>query len=67
MEGTPWRNHDPGVTLAQPVVALADGADCLSDLQALRAQPQLFGPVASRRTAQRAFEALGPDRPGCAG
>jgi hypothetical protein len=42
------------------VVALADGAECLSDLEALRAQPQLFGPVPSRTSAQRAFAALGP-------
>jgi hypothetical protein len=58
--GAPRRRHDPGVCLAQLVVALADGAECLSDLDALRAQPQLFGPVASRSSAQRAFGALGP-------
>lgn len=40
------------------------GAECLSDLDALRGQPQLFGPVASRPSAQRGFEALG--RPSCA-
>src|SRR3954451_6160958 len=42
----PWRRHRPGRTLAQMVLALADGADCLSDLKALRDQPALFGPVA---------------------
>jgi hypothetical protein len=56
----PRRRHDPGVGLAQLVVALADGAECLSDLDALRGLPQLFGPVPSRSSAQRAFEALGP-------
>lgn len=56
----PRRRHDPGVCLAQLVVALADGAECLSDLDALRGQPDLFGPVASRSVAQRAFKALGP-------
>jgi Transposase DDE domain group 1 len=56
----PRRRHDPGVGLAQVVVALADGAECLSDLDALRAQPQLVGPVPSRSSAQRAFGALGP-------
>src|ERR687891_2633397 len=60
LAGAPRRRHDPGVCLAQLVVALADGAECLSDLAALRAQPQLFGPVASRSGAQRAFKALGP-------
>lgn len=56
----PRRRHDPGVGLAQLVVALADGAECLSDLEALRGQPQLFGPVPSRSSVQRAFDALGP-------
>ncbi|MGH9005060.1 MAG: IS1380 family transposase, partial [Acidimicrobiia bacterium] len=56
----PRRRHDPGVCLAQLVVALADGAECLSDLAALRGQPRLFGPVPSRSSAQRAFDALGP-------
>jgi hypothetical protein len=56
----PRRRHDPGVCLAQLVVALADGAECLSDLEALRGQPQLFGPVPSRTSVQRAFGALGP-------
>jgi hypothetical protein len=60
LDGTPRRRHDPGVCLAQMVVALADGAECLSDLEALRGQPQLFGPVPSRSSAQRAFAALGP-------
>lgn len=60
LAGVPRRRHDPGVGLAQLVVALADGAECLSDLDALRGQPQLFGPVLSRSSAQRAFEALGP-------
>jgi DDE family transposase len=60
LAGAPRRRHDPGVGLAQLAVALADGAECLSDLDALRAQPQLFGPVPSRTSAQRAFRALGP-------
>src|SRR5215218_5782142 len=46
--GLPWRRHRPGRTLAQMVLALADGAECLSDLKALRDQPALFGPVASQ-------------------
>jgi hypothetical protein len=55
-----WRRHQPGRTLAQMVLALADGASCLSDLAALRDQPALFGPVASHPTAWRSFERLGP-------
>ncbi len=34
--------------LAHLAVAIADGADCLSDLAALREQPALFAAVASR-------------------
>ena len=55
-----WRRHRPGRTLGQMVLALADGADCLSDLSALRDQPGLFGPVASHPTAWRTFERVGP-------
>jgi hypothetical protein len=39
-----------GDTLAQVVLALADGATCLSDLAALRAQPDVFGPMGSDAT-----------------
>jgi Transposase DDE domain group 1 len=38
-------------------VAIADGADCLADMAALREQAELFGPVASIATAWRAVEA----------
>jgi hypothetical protein len=60
LAGVARRRHDPGATLAQMVVALADGADCVSDLAMLRGQEALFGAVAPRPTAQRAFDALGP-------
>jgi hypothetical protein len=48
------RRHDPGVVLTQMAVMLVDGGDCLSDLQSLRNQPELFGEVASHPTAWRA-------------
>src|SRR5829696_1669905 len=51
MAERPRRRHDPGVTLAQMALALADGATCVSDLAVLRDQPGLFGPVASHATA----------------
>jgi len=35
--------HDPGRTLRDLAVLLADGGDCLADLRALRDQPSLFG------------------------
>jgi len=47
------RRHDPGVVLTQLAVMLVDGGDCLSDLQTLRNQPELFGEVASHPTAWR--------------
>jgi hypothetical protein len=41
------------------VLALADGATCLSDLAAIRAQPTVFGPVASEATVWRTFDHVG--------
>jgi hypothetical protein len=55
--GIKWHTHDPGVVLTHLAVAIADGADCLADLAALREQSELFGPVASIATAWRAVEA----------
>ena len=48
--------HFPGRVLADLVVAIADGADSISDLQVLRDQPQLFGAVASTPTAWRVLD-----------
>ena len=47
MASVPQRRDDAGGTLAQMVLGLADGATCLSDLAALRAQPTVFGPAPS--------------------
>jgi hypothetical protein len=55
--GISWHTHDPGVVLTHLAVAIADGADCLSDLAALRENQELFGPVASIPTAWRALQA----------
>src|SRR5664280_1298738 len=65
--GIRWHTHDPGVVLTHLAVAIADGADCLSDLAALREQSELFGPVASIATAWRAvaIEATGPNSSDC--
>ncbi|HEY4333904.1 MAG TPA: IS1380 family transposase [Ilumatobacteraceae bacterium] len=60
MAAVPQRRHDAGRTLAQVVLGLADGATCLSDLAALRAQPAMFGPVASEATVWRTFDHVGP-------
>jgi hypothetical protein len=43
------RRHPDAAVLRDLAVMLADGGDCLSDLAALRDQPELFGQVASTR------------------
>ena len=45
--------HDPGRVLVDIAVAIADGAETITDLQALADQPELHGPVASTATAWR--------------
>ncbi len=55
--GINWHTHDPGVVLTHLGVAIADGADCLADVAALKEQEELFGPVASVATAWRAVHA----------
>ena len=59
-EQMPQRLFDPGVTLAQTVLTLADGGTCLSDLAVLGNQPTLFGEVPSEATVWRTFNNLGP-------
>jgi hypothetical protein len=56
--GISWHTHDPGTVLTHLALAIADGGDCLSDIQALREQPEIFGYVASVTTAWRAMEAV---------
>ena len=50
--------HDPGKTVLDLVVAIGLGGDCLADIAVLRAQPELFGPVASDPTVSRLFDTL---------
>jgi Transposase DDE domain group 1 len=61
----PWRSdrarHDPGKVLLDVAIAVALGGDCLADVAAVRAQPGLFGQVASDPTVSRLFTALGSD------
>ncbi|MEJ7634003.1 IS1380 family transposase [Aeromicrobium sp.] len=60
-----WRKpasiHDPGKIVLDLVLAIAAGGDCLADISLIRAQPELFGPVASDPTISRFIEALGAD------
>jgi Transposase DDE domain group 1 len=55
--------HDPGKILADLVVTLGLGGDCLADVAVLRAQPALCGPVASDPVVSRLVSALAADAP----
>jgi Transposase DDE domain group 1 len=55
--------HDPGKIIADLAVALALGGDCLADVAMLRAQPGLFGPVASDPVVSRLVTGLAADAP----
>ena len=52
------RGHDRGEVLTDLIVAIADGAETISDLATLRDQPELFGPVASHPTVWRTLAAV---------
>ena len=64
----PWRPptavHDPGKVLADLATGVALGGDYLADVALLRAQPDLFGHVASDPTVSRLMDrlAVGADR-----
>jgi len=51
--------HAPGQVLVDLATTLIDGGECVSDLDALACQPNLFGQVASHSTASRLLHALG--------
>jgi hypothetical protein len=55
--------HDPGKIIADLAMALALGGDCLADVAMLRAEPALFGPVASDPVVSRLVTALAADVP----
>lgn len=59
----PWRpaRHDPGKILLDLAVAVALGGDCLAALAVVRAQPDLFGPVASDPTVSRLVDSCAAD------
>jgi len=58
-----WRKplavHDPAKILCDVALALAAGGDCLADMGLLRAEPGVYGPVASDPTVSRLFTLLG--------
>jgi hypothetical protein len=55
--------HDPGKIIADLVMTLALGGDCLADIAVLRSQPELAGPVASDPVVSRLITALAADAP----
>ena len=62
---SPWRSpqatHDPGKVLLDVATAVALGGDCLADIAVVRAQPEVFGQVASDPTVSRLVAALAGD------
>ncbi len=62
-----WRKptavHDPAKVLLDLAVSLALGGDCLADIAVLRAEPGVYGPVASDPTVSRTIDALASDGP----
>jgi len=59
----PLASHDPGKVVLDLAVALAMGGDCLADVALLRAEPGVFGMVASDPTVSRLISALATDAP----
>ena len=60
-----WRRpsavHDPAKVVLDLAVTLAIGGDCLADIALLRAEPALFGRVASDPTVSRTIDRLAAD------
>ena len=63
----PWRKpmavHDPGKILLDLAISLAIGGDCLAHVAQLRAEPAVFGHVASDPTVSRLIDTLAADAP----
>lgn len=58
---SPTAVHDPGKVLLDLAVSIGLGGDCLADVAVVRAQRDLFGPVASDPTVSRLIDRLGTD------
>jgi hypothetical protein len=63
----PWRKplaiHDPAKVVLDLAVALGLGGDCLADIALLRAEPGVYGLVASDPTVSRTIDALARNAP----
>lgn len=53
--------HDPAKVLTDVAIAVALGGDCAADIAVVRAQPELFGAVASDATVSRLIATLAGD------
>ena len=62
-----WRKpaavHDPAKVVCDLALALALGGDCLADIALLRAEPGVYGRVASDPTVSRMIDGLAGDAP----
>ena len=63
----PWRKpfaiHDPAKVITDLAMTLALGGDHLSDIAVLRAEPGVYGRVASDATVSRTIDALAANAP----
>jgi hypothetical protein len=59
----PLAVHHPAKIVCDLAVALALGGDCLADIALVRAEPAVFGRVASDPTVSRRIDALATDAP----
>jgi len=54
-----WPVHDRGRVLVDLAVMIADGGEAICDIDVLRHQGEVFGPVASDTTVWRALDEIG--------
>ena len=54
-----WPVHDRGRVLVDLAVMIADGGEAICDIDVLRHQGEVFGPVASGTTVWRALDEIG--------
>jgi hypothetical protein len=54
-----WPQHDRGRVLVDLAVIIADGGQAIADIDVLRHQGEVFGPVASAATCWRALDEIG--------
>jgi hypothetical protein len=54
-----WPVHDRGRLLVDLAVMIADGGEAICDIDVLRHQQEVFGPVASDTTVWRALDEIG--------